>query len=266
MAMAAGSLGGAAANFMYQEGRRRLHDVGRRVWREAQYRMSDGGGGGEPPRKARRLLQQPMYRSAYQRSRANWRHLKNCVEYKTHEANQATTQAPNTGTIASVVSGIAHGDAWNTRQGRKIYISRLQINGHIDSAAAGSECQPVRVLVVQDRQANGATPTLAEVLNTAAAANPIQAYRNLENTARFKILMDKKFMANKDAGSGKCCIPFSKVIRFPKGLHVTYDASDTAGASAQIFTNNVWVISVGHHSTATNNGQVTWTSRIRFTD
>lgn len=210
-----------------------------------------------------------------QGSRRNWQHMRNCVEFKVKDNRQQGATATNTGLIQSVIggtagggTGITQGNGYNDRVGRKLFLSRLMIHGDLRGStdASASGCQEVTVLIVVDRQSNATTPTLAMVMNTTTSAGNAQAFANLENVSRFGVLYKRTFVISKDPGSSDFCKRWQFIKRWPKGLHVTYDAGTTDGEDDTIITNNVWVFAYGSDSTSDQNPHVSWTSRIRYTD
>lgn len=218
-----------------------------------------------------------MYGYRRPRGSGNLRHMKNCVEYKVYNSKLAETATTQGGLINSLLGGAAasgvgipEGNGYDERVGRKIFISRLQIHGTICGNTAGTGCQQVRVMIVVDKQANGTTPTVHDLIDTSGAADYTQAFRNLENTGRFFWLMDRHIVTQGDVAGAKHSQNWNLIKRFPKGLHVTYDQTDGNGAAATdgevdtIKTNNIWVFAVG--PAATNNAKLSFSARVRYTD
>lgn len=99
-----------------------------------------------------------------------------------------TLPVTNAFTGGQLLNGVAQGAANQTRVGRRMLMKSLQYRFHLGTAAGASTTQlaPVRVLVVYDRQANGAVCLNTDVLATAV----FQGFQNLGNTDRFLILSD----------------------------------------------------------------------------
>lgn len=202
-------------------------------------------------------------------------HAKMCVEKKFHDntTGTVTTSSDTTGLKYSVISGISQGTAATERIGRRIFVWDMFLSGTIqlteqaDNAANNLE---MRAMVVVDKQSNGTTPDVNEILETGATADrKVFAFRNLENTARFNILMDKKIVINVQASAANAGVdsyvkrvPFHFSKKWKDGLKVMYESGQGAGTSDKILDNNVWLIV---YASGTQ-GEISVNSRIRYTD
>ncbi len=215
----------------------------------------------------------PMRRPMSRRSGVSWGHLKQCVEKKVHDDTlsvQPSSLPSNEATgILSLIESIAQNNTFSGRIGRKIYISNISIQGQFtqDNTGNTGDCATFRWLVVIDKQSNGTTPAVAEVLDTDGAISPMHAFRRLENQARFVILADRKVIVNNtpDQG-GESCKNFKFNKSFPRGHHVTYDTDVVSGDSDTIKTGNIWFMCLGGSGTQANNGFVQASTRVRYTD
>ncbi len=216
---------------------------------------------------------------AARRARRDWRrsrshsaftkfHYKNCVEKKYHDDVQGNAANLNTGTVYSVLSGIAQDSTPTGRIGTKAYLWNLHLNFIMDKDDDSGSCEIVRVMLVVDQQARGATPTIAEMLESV----DVMSHRNLENSARFRFLYDRTIKMNPQGislstvdavNSVGGCVNRQIAHRWPSGLHVTYDTTDTTGVSANIKMNNIWLVFL---STASNASVHKYNCRIRYTD
>ena len=97
----------------------------------------------------------------------------------------ATLVAPLTASFTqpTLINGVATGTDGTTRIGRKILMKSLQIRYICGSGYPQSQH---RVLIVYDKQANGALPTASTVLDTNSFMSPM----NLSNSDRFVVLVD----------------------------------------------------------------------------
>jgi len=92
----------------------------------------------------------------------------------------------------------APGSAYNQREGKKVWIKKIKIKGHfIREAYQGSEDEPtygssVRFVLYMDKQTNGVQSQGEQVIGSAATAGgAIDAFQNIDNFGRFKVLKDK---------------------------------------------------------------------------
>jgi len=99
------------------------------------------------------------------------------------------------------IVGVAQGTGEQDRQGRKIILKSLYVRAHIklvdNLAAAYKFPQQLRVMLVEEKQANGALFSISELLETPPVGAPlIHAANNLSNKNRFKVHMDKVYALN----------------------------------------------------------------------
>lgn len=116
---------------------------------------------------------------------------------------------------------------------------------------------PCRILIVQDKQANGVAPAVTDVLLTNEAASP----NNLSNSRRFKTLLDY----TDKTGIGTAGPQVLYVNEYKK-LDIPVEFNNgVAGTIADITTNSIYAIvfcgNVGVANVATN-----IIARVRFTD
>ena len=140
---------------------------------------------------------------------------------------------------------IAQGTTESTRVGRKAVIRsinwRYQINlGSETTVANGADT--VRIVLYKDKQANGQTATVTDILETAN----YQSFRNLANSARFQILLDKLVTVSSGGGAGNgttdATLPVIRNYSFFKKCKIPIEYSSTTGAIGEIRSNNLGVL------------------------
>lgn len=111
----------------------------------------------------------------------------------------AGTQCPPTTPAALNLCSPTVGAAINQRIGREIKVIKIKIKGRLivptqaAVSAADNGCL-IRWLLVQDTQTNAAAMTGAQLLTDQVAADTtINAFQNLNNFGRFKVLKEKYF-------------------------------------------------------------------------
>lgn len=125
------------------------------------------------------------------------------LEIKTIDIDYQNALLDDTGTL-TVCNLINEGAGFTNRIGRQIQMKSLLLRYNIglsaSNAAALTTQQLARLIVVYDRQTNGAAPTVADILRgydyagTAfAAANVATFSPNPNNFTRFRILLDREF-------------------------------------------------------------------------
>lgn len=168
----------------------------------------------------------------------------------------------------SSINLIAQGTQENQRIGRKCVVRSINWRGKLQLIAnAGSVLaspESVRLMVVLDKQCNGAAPTVTGVLESADH----QSFNNLANKSRFRTLSDKTYDMNAIAGAGNgtaddtaaydCSFSFFKAVNLP----LEFDS--TAGAITEIRSNNLFILMIG--STAFSSVELESKMRLRFSD
>jgi len=171
------------------------------------------------------------------------------------------------GTVSASINLIVQGATDTTRVGRKVTIRSVSFRGDIklpSSLARATTSDIVRIILFVDKQCNGANAAVLDILETAAW----NSYRNLANTSRFIIFMDRFFDVKSPAGSGDSDLTetsFSEDIEFYKfhfkcAIPLEFDAA--AGAITDLTSNNFAFLDISKSGLAGIDRSV----RLRFTD
>lgn len=197
------------------------------------------------------------------------------------ELNNGTVASPQGTLVSNGTTNnfllIPEGDGPSARAGRQITVKQIHARWIVarNNATTPVPADFFRLVYVVDTQCNGADPS-PQAANTGVfqnmAADPTdaQAFYNLFNGKRFKILYDK-IWATGHTGAGLAATDtfagrgfrgkFSKIWK--KGLAITYDQQATTGTTATIRTNNLFAIMF---SNSTNLHTIALNTRVRFTD
>jgi len=178
-----------------------------------------------------------------------------------------TALASTIATIAGVVNPnlvvVPQNDTESGRIGRRITVKSIWFKGNLEiatSASVTSADDMVRLIVVQDQQANGAAFTVAQVLE----GSTYNSFKNLENERRFRILSDQTFAVN--AMSSFAAATCERNIKWHKyikcNIPIDYDATAATGAIATQRSNSIAVLMISQQQ-VTN---VTYNCRIRYSD
>ncbi len=168
----------------------------------------------------------------------------------------------NTSSINLIPQGVTE----ITRVGRKCVVKSVNWRGQI-SLSAGStvgSSQTVRLMVVLDKQANGAAPTVTGVLESAN----FQSFNNLANKGRFRTLSDSTFAMNVQAAAGDGASNDSANVlqnfTFFKACDIPLEFTAATGAIGEITSNNLFILMI----TGTAGSLIALDSqiRLRFTD
>lgn len=191
----------------------------------------------------------------YLRTGGNYgRYAPGGTEMKFNDATIDDAAVVANGTIQNELLEIAEGVGEEQRVGRKITIRKCIYRFTITiatTATAANTTDTVRLMIVQDKQANGAMPTVANVLQT----DFYLGLNNLANSARFRTLFDKFYDLNCIAGSGQNAADIfgasslSDQVYLNVNIPIEYDNSAATGDITTIRSNNIfmiWLSKLGH--------------------
>ncbi len=215
------------------------------------------------PRYARYRKKRRYFRKGYDRGPVG-RYLPEVKFADTEHANATVVAAG--AVLQNNLLGLTQGTGDGERVGNIIHLKSIQFNFQMTLPPTTIEVEggdAIRIVVYMDTQCNGAAVTLADVYDAPTVA--INSFRNLSETRRIKILMDKRISMNAtavDAGSATT-FQMTKVSKFFKkfnDLRVDYGATTSAITSVRDV--NIGVIAF----TAGGDVELTFLCRIRYVD
>ncbi len=199
------------------------------------------------------------------------------IEMKFLDTNRAVVSLPVTWGLLDPttflgLTSVGEGAGQSQRIGRKFTIHSLHIKGFINMAEFEAQPGPVddeitRLSVVLDMQTNSAQ-MVATLVYDSTIGSPVNDFRQLENTHRFKVLKDRTFRlrpfglnegAVNSFASQKFMLPFKFNFSFTPPINVM--ASSTEAVIASMADNSIHLIGVT--TVATNT--LTYRCRCRFT-
>jgi len=178
-------------------------------------------------------------------------------EYKFVDTYLGTTGATNTLPLGSaatftLLNGLKLGTSAFQRIGNKITMKSLYWSLGFGLAAADSDPAtdtnvlnvPVRMMIVYDKQPNGALPVLGDLLsafagvdNTTARAIDMNSPNNLNNKDRFIVLADKRFILSSNGNSSRHIKKYKKL-----STSVAYKSGATVGDITDITSGSLYFI------------------------
>ncbi len=187
-------------------------------------------------------------------------------ENKFFDTARASVAIGTGGTITNLsLNLIPQGVTESTRVGRKCTIKGLFIKGQLflnEVTDGSSSADVARVIIYHDKQANGTTAAVLDILETAT----LNSFRNLSNSNRFRILHDKTMnLAIPSAAGNGTTQEWGRVMKnfkINKKLSMPIEFSATTGAITEIRSNNIGVLMISSAGFAT----VLYTARVRFSD
>ncbi len=163
-------------------------------------------------------------------------------ELKFHDVDLDDALIAATGTITPTVNIIAQGVTESDRVGRKCVIRSIQWRynlNFISIADMATTSTTVRVIMYVDKQANGATAAVTDLLES----DNYQSYNNLSNSGRFLVLHDKFHVLHSPAAiAGPVTSELDRNGVFYKKCEIPIEFSSTLGVIAEIRSNNIGVL------------------------
>lgn len=155
---------------------------------------------------------------------------------------------PTGGVIRGSVNTISQGNGESQRDGRKCTIRMINwklrwlLGERVASASVGAGDQ-LRTILYLDKQCNGTAAAVLDILETA----DFQSWRNLVNSGRFSILMDKTISLNYHSLSQNGAGNYSahneqRHTEFHKKCNIPIEFNGTTGVQAEIRSNNLGVL------------------------
>jgi hypothetical protein len=176
------------------------------------------------------------------------------VEYK-FSTLSSSLPVTTTGSIL-LLNGLHLGYAIDQRLGRSVQMDDLSLNIFDTVDVTAGNDQQHRFIVFVDHQANGVTPSVSDLLDS---ASPL-AMPNLANRVRFTILHDETFILNAyDKPFCQKCM----VARLPLTSKTTFNDSDS-GTVSDIATNAVYLMVLGNQGSGSGAGGTLISSRVGF--
>jgi len=193
-------------------------------------------------------------------------------ELKFTDENITLNPIPANGTIFLNGSGeasmlrIAQGTGESQRIGRKVTIKKIQWRFRIElqpqTSSANTICN-VRLILYLDKQTNGAAATITDVMQ----ANTVHTFKNLQNSGRFVILMDREYVLKSHAGGGNgTAEDYGEdmiIDTFYKDCSIPIEYSSTVGAISELKSGNINLLMFGSPGSIT---QLAGRMRIRYSD
>lgn len=172
----------------------------------------------------------------------------------------STMVPPLTSTFSTpqLINGIAQGAAQNEHVGRKALMKKVHLRYTYYSGSAGGNQSQVRILVVYDKQANGALPSVGDVLASSATFN---SFNNLANADRFVILMDEICDSTQSSALNIAGVRHLKV-----NLETIFGG--TTSGIASINSGSIFIMAANNSDPTVGSaaGTVYFTTRVRYTD
>ncbi len=201
------------------------------------------------------VFQRRSYRSRRARRRDRWAGAfkiygpARAGELKFHDLDVDDAGIAITGTIIQASCNlIAQGVTEVQRIGRKCTIKGINWRFNITlSTTADTDTgkEVVRLILYLDKQCNGATAAVGDILET----SDYQSFNNLANKSRFRTLMDRTYDLNASGGAGNGTANDTLAIEindtFFKRCNIPLEFDAVGGVITALKTNNIGVLILG---------------------
>lgn len=179
-------------------------------------------------------------------------------EKKNIDVNTAATIVIGTATFSTMthINPIAQGATANNRLGREANMRSLFYRWQGSFAATTAGASPIRLLIVYDKQPNGAAPPILDVL----AADAIESPMNLDWKKRFTILVDHEVECVGTQG------PAAWYVKGYRKMALNAEFTGVGGGIAALNSGSVYAITYQNGNIITANPTSQLYTRIRFTD
>lgn len=181
-------------------------------------------------------------------------------EAKWHDVNVNSTM--NAAGVILPMSLIPQGSTDQQRDGRRCILVHLGFRFEIfmNSSAGMGAADISRVLIVQDKQTNGALAVVTDVLDEA----DYQSHYNLTNEDRFKILWDKTWEVSILAGAGNGTTNLSGerriAVEWFHHTRIPMEFSAATGAITEITSNSIFILHISSAAETVLSGK--WRTRF----
>lgn len=210
--------------------------------------------------RRRRYRRKPIGRMAiYRRAGSQlWKDVKYLKSIVNVEKKfiDITNSAQNISSTPSLVilNPLTTGDTMSTRDGQSIKMISHRFSFTATINAAGTAAN-VRIIILRDKQANGAAPAAGDVLQSSTnLTSPL----NLSNGKRFKIYRDMQCSLSLNGNE-----TYNMQIYYKMAAHTRFNTGN-AGTAADIQTNTLYLLYMS--DVGANYPTLTYYSRVRFID
>lgn len=174
---------------------------------------------------------------------------------------------------------IQSGSGFYNRVGRRIEMQSLHVTGEVNQTTTATSFNDyARILVIYDRQTNGAVPTYATIMaaydQSGTASTNYLSGVNPDERERFVVLMDQRLVLPAcPGGTGATgatdgpAVTFN-ISRFIKmrNLLTHYKADSSPAVIGDIATGAIYLIGIGRAASGSEGWQCNLQTRLRYKD
>ncbi len=187
-------------------------------------------------------------------------------ELKFHDVAVDDNVVSATGQIIESINIIPQNTTEKGRVGRKCTLKSIGWKMDISLPAAADQADipngdELRIIMYLDKQCNGATAAVTDVLETAV----FKSFNNLVNVGRFRKFYDRTIVLNRrvaatDGANTNTTPEVNMKLEFYKKCNIPLEFSSTTGAITEIRSNNLGVLLISKNAIVRFDSEV----RLRF--
>ncbi len=209
------------------------------------------------PRGRRPASRSQIYKSCGNQLWSDVKLLKRMVNVEYKFFDDQGTQNDKTATPSiGYISNILQGDGGSNRDGNQVKVIGMYIN-YLWVMHASAVTTQVRLMIIEDKQTNGAVFSAADILSDVTGIDNIISPYNLNNKYRFRVIYDKVHMLN---DNGNQTAKVSTFIKLDTKLRYDGTAGDVTDATSSSYS----FLAVSTEST--NSPALTRNFWLRFVD
>ncbi len=215
-------------------------------------------------RRTPRLHKRRRFKRGFDRTAGAFR-FSNSRELKFKDTDQTDAIVSASGAILSDTLIIAQGTTDSTRIGRQITLKSIGFKWSIklpSSTTLTSTADTVRVMLILDKQCNGAAFAVTDILKTA----DLLSFNELNNKHRFRTLMDREYtLTASGIGGGETTNDSGEDIiydSFFKKVNLPIEYSSSTGAITEKRSNNIMCLVISTDGICAFDGKI----RYRYAD
>jgi len=193
----------------------------------------------------------------------------------------ATGYLANSTGVVTPLNLIATGSSFFNRIGRRVEMKSIRISGTMEPLRTNVALDYIRLMIVYDRQTNGALPSMADILQSTAqnGTNTTNSYSgiNLNNRDRFIILRDLRIVPPTETDTAGVITnlgaidPITTLTNIDlyvklKGLLTQYKADSSPAVIGDIATGGLFLVTFGLIAAGSEGWGFELESRLRFND
>ena len=133
-----------------------------------------------------------------------------------------------------LINGLSQGSGAGNRQGQQLKSTNINLRGKLScNAGASAGASQARIMLVHDRQPNGATFAIVDLLEN----GQVWSFRTMGYRKRFKVLADKSYQMVLNTANEEHIVDLSAQL----DLHTMYNTGNT-GTITDIDTGSLYLI------------------------